>query len=97
MVAAFPTVDVLDQQFAFFRRDAFERDAVWALAIENSFEDLVRFCLAGNSLRFGIFVGKDPFVEVVYDLVNPSCLLVHRWEQQTLPYRGPSAWSPAYR
>ena len=41
MVVAFLAVDVLDQQLDFFRRDAFERDAVWALAIEDSFEDLV--------------------------------------------------------
>ena len=57
MVAAFPVVDVFDQHFAFFRRDAFERDSVWALAVENSFEDLVRFCLAGNLLHFNVFLG----------------------------------------
>ena len=28
MVAAFPAVDVLNQQFSFFRGDTFERDAV---------------------------------------------------------------------
>ena len=35
MVATFPAVDDLDQHYAFFRRDAFERDAFWALAIED--------------------------------------------------------------
>ena len=79
------------------RRDAFERDPIWALAIENSFEDLVRFCLAGDSLRFNVFLGKDPFVEVVLDLVDPLCFLVHRCEQQTLPYGRPAGWGSVYR
>ena len=42
IVAAFPAVNVHDQPFSFFRRDAFERDAIWALAVEISLEDVER-------------------------------------------------------
>ena len=90
MVAAFPAVDVLDQQFSFFMRNTVERGAVWALAVEIPFKDFVRFYLAGDSLRFSIFLGKGPFVELAFDLVNPLCFLMHRCEQQTLPCRGPT-------
>ena len=58
---------------------------------------MVRFCLAGNSLCFHIFLGKDPFVEVAFDLVNPSCFLMRRCEQLTLLSRGPTIWSPVCR
>ena len=85
VVAALSAMDVLDQHSAFLGRDAFERDAIWALAVQVSLEDAVGFCLSSDSLCFRIFLGEDPLHQVVFELVNPACFLVSRRQQQTLP------------
>ena len=41
VMAALSTMDVSDQHSAFFRRDTFERDPIWALAVQVSLEDVV--------------------------------------------------------
>ena len=72
MVAALPAVDVLDQLSAFLRRDALERDTIWALAVEVSLEDAVGFRLSSDSLCVSIFFREDSFHQVVLELINPA-------------------------
>ena len=61
MVAALSTVYVPEEHASFLRRHTLEGNAIWALSVQVSLEDVVGFRLSSDSLCLRIFLGEDSF------------------------------------
>ena len=84
MVAALSTVDVVDELAAFLSRDAPQRNPIGALTVQVSVVEAVGLGLASNPLGLCILLGEDSILQVAFDLVDPSSVLVNQGHQQAI-------------
>ena len=80
-MAAFSTVDVVDELAALLGRDAPQGNPVGALSIQVPVVEAVGLGLASNPLSLCIVLGEDSVLQVVLDLVDPRSVLTYQGQQ----------------